>query len=713
MVYAGTLVVRGSGTAMVAACGPGTELGRIGRMMAAVDPVRTPLLRKMDRFTRRVTTFVLGIGATVVLIDFVFRDRSADEAVLRGIAIAVAAIPEGLPAVLTVTLAIGVRHMAARRAIIRHMPAVEALGSVTTICSDKTGTMTRDEMVVQAVATSDATFDVTGAGYSPSGRVLRAGREIDGIGHGVLSLLGEAAGLCVDASLRHVDGQWTISGDPMEAALIAFSAKAGHAPEALRARMPRIDEIPFDARYRYMATLHRAADGRAILYVKGAPERIIEMCARQRGEAGDLPIQPAYWQTAIHAMAAQGRRILALATRDMGDARAVDAAQAESGLTMLGLVGLADPARPEAIAAVLECRRAGIVVKMITGDHPETARSIARHLGIARHEEVATGAHLDLLPDRALSKLVRTTDVFARTTPEHKLRLVRALQANGEIVAMTGDGANDAPALKRADVGIAMGRKGTDVAREAASIVLADDNFASIVAAVREGRTVYDNIRKAIAWTLPTHGGQGLFVAIAIGLGITLPVTPAQILWVNTATSATLGLTLAFENAEDDVMSRPPRAPDAPLLGGQVAWRVILVSAFFTLAAFSMYEWALQRGLDIAQAQTIVVNTVVVLDIFYLFSVRFLAGTSFTWAGARGTPAVLSGVGVTILLQLALTYLPALQALFHTRALAVRDGLAVIAVGVVFFLVLEGEKWVRLRLAGASAMGRIGRRSAP
>ncbi|AOB31428.1 carbonate dehydratase [Bordetella sp. H567] len=692
MAYAGTLIVGGSATAMVVACGVRTELGRISDMVAGTEPTRTPLLRKMDRFTRTVTAAVLAVDGAIIAIDVMLRGRTADEALLRGIGIAVAAIPEGLPAVLAVTLAIGVRHMAVHQAIIRHLPAVEALGAVTTICSDKTGTMTRNEMTVQAVGTADATYEVTGSGYAPAGQVLFAGEPMDSGSSAVLSALAQACALCVDASTQERDGQWTVSGDPMEGALIVLAGKIHRDAGALAGRMPRIDEVPFDSRSRYMATLHRSGAGTAALYVKGAPERIVAMCSTQRTEAGDAPLDPAHWHTLTQAMASQGHRVIAVATRDMGMATRLSVGGAESGLTLLGLLGLVDPPRPDAITAVQECRHAGIAVKMITGDHPETARWVARRLHLAWHENVITGARLDRLSDEALRELISVTDVFARTTPEHKLRLVTALQAHGEIVAMTGDGVNDAPALKRADVGVAMGRKGTEAAKESASIVLLNDDFASIVAAVREGRTVYDNVAKAIAWTLPTHGGQALFVAAAILLGITLPITPTQILWVNTATSATLALTLAFEPAEAGIMRRPPRPPHAPLLTGRVAWRVAIVSLLFMAAAFSMYEWALWRGLETERAQTIVVNTIVAMDVFYLFSVRFLETASLTWIGVRGTPAVLWGVGTTLLLQLAMTYLPAMQSLFHTRALSFIDNAAVLGIGVLFFLVLEAEK---------------------
>ncbi|RAI01489.1 carbonate dehydratase [Acuticoccus sediminis] len=699
VAFSGTLVAAGRGAGVVVATGADTEIGRISALVGAVETLRTPLLRQMDGFARRLTFVVLGLSAAIFAFAVLARGYAAEDAFLVVVGIAVAAIPEGLPAVMTIALAIGVRRMAARNAIVRRLPAVETLGSVAIICTDKTGTLTRNEMTVAAAVTSAATFAVSGEGYDPSGAVQHGEEEIDPAKHPVLGELARAALLCNDAALRRSDAGWVVDGDPMEGALVAFANKVGFDTQTLRPQLPRSDEIPFDAQHRFMATLHHDHAVGAFLCLKGAPEQVLAMSGRQRGPAGDEPLDPVAWRERVEALAALGQRVLAVATKPMPpETRELAFADAESGLTLLGLLGLIDPPREEAVAAVRDCQAAGIRVKMITGDHAATAVAIARQLGIENPHAVATGAELDGLDDAALRRAARDTDVFARTAPEHKLRLVEALQADGAVLAMTGDGVNDAPALKRADIGVAMGRKGTEAAKEAAEMVLADDNFASIVAAVREGRTVYDNLKKVIAWTLPTNGGEALTIIGAILIGLTLPITAVQILWINMVTAVALGLTLAFEPSEPGAMHRPPRATDEPLLSGFVIWRIIFVSILFVIGTFGMFFWAESRGLSLEEARTLVVNTIVVMEIFYLFSVRFQHGPSLTWSGVLGTPAVLIGVGLVILLQLAFTYAPPLQALFDTRPVGLSDGVAVVGAGVILLAVLEFEKLIRRRL---------------
>ncbi|PWS35710.1 carbonate dehydratase [Falsiroseomonas bella] len=700
LAFSGTLVAAGQGMGVVAATGAATELGRISGLIGEVQTLATPLLRQMDRFARRLTFVILGLSALVFAFAWVLRGYAAEDAFLAVVGIAVAAIPEGLPAVLTITLAIGVRRMAARNAIVRRLPAVETLGAVSVICSDKTGTLTRNEMTVAVAETALGRFEAAGEGYAPEGTVTHEGDPTEGAAAELLGTLARAAVLCNDAALREEpDAGWVVAGDPMEGALLAFAARAGAPPDALRLRFPRRDEIPFDSRHRYMATLH-ATHGHAFACVKGAPERLLDMCNRQAGPAGEASLDAASWHARAEALAAEGMRVIAVARRDLPqDAEALSAADVEHGLVLLGLLGLIDPPREEAVAAVAECQAAGIRVKMITGDHAATAGAIARQVGLRGAGSAVTGAELDRLDDAALRARAREADVFARTSPEHKLRLVEALQAEGAVVAMTGDGVNDAPALKRADVGVAMGRKGTEAAKEAAEMVLADDNFATIAAAAREGRVVYDNVQKVIAWTLPTNGGEALVVIAAILLGLTLPLTPVQILWVNMVTATTLGLVLAFEAAEGDIMRRPPRTPAEPLLSGFLVWRVALVSVLFCIGVFAIFAWSEWRGLSLEAARTAVVNAIVVMEIAYLFSVRFQRGTSLTWRGALGTPAVLIGVAAVVLLQLAFTYAPPLQALFATEPLdPVADGLPILAAGVALMLLLEVEKAVRRRL---------------
>ncbi|MFT3717258.1 HAD-IC family P-type ATPase [Pseudorhodoferax sp.] len=692
MAYSGTLVAAGQGLGTVVATGVHTEIGRISSLLGGVQPLTTPLLRKIDAFGRRFTVLCILLAAVLFAFAVGVQDMEWVAALMVVVAVAVSLVPESLPAVITITLAIGVRRMARRQAIVRRLPAVETLGATTVICSDKTGTLTRNEMTACRVVTEDARIAVGGSGYAPVG-ALELPEGQDALAVNARTLI-EAALLCNDAQLaQDAAGQWKVDGDPMEGALVALAMKAGLDARALRAGHPRSDEIPFDAQHRFMATLHARADGQAELFVKGAPERVLAMSRGQLGADGRVhPLDAGYWERAIAAAASDGERVLGFALRRLP--RAPDQLDfgAAAELVFLGLVGFIDPPRAEALAAVADCRSAGIRVKMITGDHAATAAAIAAQLGLAERPVVATGADVDAASDAELRGLARRASVFARTNPEHKLRVVRALQAEGEVVAMTGDGVNDAPSLKQADVGVAMGHKGTDAAKEAAQIVLADDNFASIVAAVREGRTVYDNIRKVIAWTLPTNGGEVLAIVAALVLGLTLPMTAPQILWVNMVLTITLGLSLAFEPAEPGVMERPPRVPDAPLLSPFMLWRVVFVSLLFTAGTFGILAWGHWRGHDDALSRTLVVNMLCVLEIFYLFNVRYLHMRSFTWTGARGTPAVLGAVGAVVLAQLAFTYAPWMQALFDTRDVPLADGALVLAIGAASMVVLEIEK---------------------
>jgi magnesium-transporting ATPase (P-type) len=610
------------------------------------------------------------------------------------VALAVGLIPEGLPAVITITLAIGVQRMAARNAVIRRLPAVETLGATSVICTDKTGTLTRNEMMARRVATAGVELHASGSGLAPHGRL--GATEVDAARYDVQALL-RCALLCNDAQLHQRQGAWSVEGDPMEGALIALAMKAGLGRDAERTRWPRLDEIPFDAAHRFMATLHADEAGAPVVFVKGAPERLLQMAAAQLGSDGEQPLD-ARWESRIAAAAGDGERVLGFAVKRLAQGHdRLRFEDVETGLVFLGLVGFIDPPRDEAVQAIAECRSAGIAVKMITGDHLATASAIARQLRIADQPLAVTGHHIEKLDDEALRPLVQRTSVFARTSPEHKLRIVRALQADGAVVAMTGDGVNDAPSLKQADVGVAMGIKGTEAAKEAAEMVLLDDNFASIVNAAHEGRTVYDNIRKVIAWTLPTNGGEVLAVIAAILVGFTLPMTTAQILWINLITAVTLGLALAFEPSEPGVMQRPPRPVDAPLLSPFLLWRVVVVSMLFTAIVLAMFFSALDRGRDLETARTIVVDTLVVLEVFYLFNVRYLHMRSLTLRGALGTPAVLSAIGLVTAAQLLFTYAPWMQALFQSRALGLVDALMVIGCGVGLFALLELEKVVLRR----------------
>jgi len=694
MAFSGTFVTAGQGAGVVVATGAATELGRISAMIGAVERLATPLVRQMDQFARQVTIVVISVSALVFAYAVLVQSYGLDDAFMTVVGLAVAAIPEGLPAVMTITLAVGVQRMARRNAIIRRLPAVETLGSVSVICSDKTGTLTRNEMMVSAIATGDRMIGVEGSGYRPEGHFRsEEGDPLDPAADPVLEELALAALLCNDAGLQQSGQDWTVDGDPMEGALVSLAIKAGHDASAARAGFPRLDEIPFDSRHRYMATLNVRGEHAPVVYVKGAPERVLGMCSRVATSEGERRLDADVWHQRVDRLAAGGQRVIALARRTMNDdVREIVPSDIEHGLTLLGLVGLIDPPRPEAIDAIAECKSAGIRVKMITGDHAATARAIAIQLGLDDDPKTITGQQLDAMEDAGFRKHAHEATVFARTSPEHKLRLVETLQSDGSVIAMTGDGVNDAPALKRADVGVAMGGKGTEAAKEASEMVLADDNFASIVAAVREGRTVYDNLTKVIAWTLPTNGGEAFTVILAILFGLTLPVTPVQILWINMITAVALGLTLAFEPAEPGAMRRPARSASQRILSGRLLWRILFVSALMVAGTFGIYTWAIERSLPLETARTMAVNTIVVMEVFYLFSVRYVHGTSLTWQGVLGTRAVLIGVASVVAAQFAFTYLPPMQAIFATRAVSVRDGIAIVAVGVALLVVVEIEK---------------------
>jgi len=703
MGYAGTLVTQGQARAVVVATGAATEIGRIGRMLESVEQGTTPLLRKMEEFGRILTMVILATSALLFLFGTLVRGMGAGEMFIAAVGLAVAAIPEGLPAIMTITLAIGVQRMATRNAVIRRLPAVETLGSVTVICSDKTGTLTRNEMTVQEVICAGKSLKVEGAGYAPEGALLLDGAAVEPAAllarSPAVSALMQAAALCNDASLHEKDQLWTLAGDPTEGALLTLAMKAGLSPTNLHVDRPRLDVIPFESEHRFMATLH-ATDGGSEVLVKGAPERILAMCANQMMADGEeRPLELDLWHAKVEAQAQAGRRVLALARRQLpAEKDMLEHADVANALTLLGLVAIIDPPREEAIRAVAQCRAAGIRVVMITGDHGVTASAIARQLGMGDDIKAITGPELEHMDEAAMRQAVAEARVFARASPEHKLRLVRALQANGEVVSMTGDGVNDAPALKQADVGVAMGMKGTEAAKQAGAIVLADDNFASIAHAVEEGRTVYDNLRKTVTFLLPINGGESLSLLLAVLLGIALPITPVQVLWVNMVSSVALAMVLAFEPTEADVMQRPPRRPDEPMLSRFVIWRIFFVSALFLAGIFGMYQWMLSQGATVEAARTVAVNTLVCMEVFYLFSVRYLKAPSFTVQGVKGTPRVLVAVFGVFALQLLFTYAPFMQSLFASEALSLSTGMVVVLAGVVVLVILEIEKALLRRL---------------
>ena len=701
MAFSGTMVATGTGRGIVVRTGARTEIGRISGLLAQTTTLKTPLLEQMDRFARVLSIIVILTGIAIFFGGLVFSGLPFRELFMAVVGLTVAAIPEGLPAILTITLAIGVRQMARRKAVVRRMPVIETLGAVSVICSDKTGTLTRNEMMVTRAVLSGARLEVTGEGYGFEGAVN--GEQGQQAKSPLLDELARAAALCNDAHVHQESGRVRINGDPMEAALSVFARKAGFDVHSSSADWPRKDEVPFDTQNRFMATLNHDHHGHSVIYLKGAPERILDMCSGEVTESGEVSgLNRGFWDQVITEMATEGLRILALARKPARPGLSELAIEElEQGAELLGLVGLLDPPRQEAIRAIADCHDAGIRVKMITGDHGVTAGAIARKLGLKNTDHVLTGRELDQLDDKQLRELVGEVDVFARTSPEHKLRLVTALQAQHGVVAMTGDGVNDAPALKRADVGIAMGVKGSEAAREASSVVLLDDNFASIAAAVREGRTVYTNLKKGIAFMLPINGGESISLITALLLGLTLPISALQILWVNMVSSVVLAMTLAFEPAKPDVMKKPPRLRDESLLQGFVVWRVAFVSLLFLTGIFAAWYWAMHHDSSETTARTLAVNTLVAMEVFYLFAVRYLDSPSITLRGVLGTPIVLLAVATVIALQLLFTYLPWFNGTFGTEALSLGMLAFAAGAGVVVLVVLEIETALRKRLLRA------------
>jgi magnesium-transporting ATPase (P-type) len=696
MVFSGTMVVSGRATGVVVATGSETELGRINQLLASVSALETPLLRQIKNLGYLITAAVGVVGVLVFAYGRWVMGMEFVELFQAIVGIAVSLIPEGLPALITITLAIGVQRMAQRNAIIRRLPAVETLGSVSRICSDKTGTLTLMEMMVVSAATAESEYQITGNGYAPDGEIKQDGRPTDNRDP-VLGLLGRVSMLCNDAELFQQEGVWKVEGDPTEGALYPFATKLGMDRQAEQKAYPRIDAIPFESEHKFMATLHKSADGKEILLVKGAPEVILENCERQQTRDGkSAPLNRERFAKVSDKLAGQGERVLGLAwLEDPGvKAGTLSPEDLPKNLVLLGLIGLLDPPRKEAIEAVKECHGGGIRVTMITGDHKITAAAIAKMLGIGDGKTAVAGAEIEEMNQAALQETVRDVDVFARASPEHKLRLVKAIQANKQICAMTGDGVNDAPSLKKADIGVAMGIKGTEVTKEAAGMILADDNFASIGAAVKEGRTVYNNIEKAILFLFPTNVAQALVITVAIFLGFTLPITAPQVLWVNMVTSVALGLVLCFEPHELDVMTRPPRAVDRPILTGFGIWRVIFVGLALVAVTLWAFFWMKSQGASDALARTVAVNMITIGQVFYLLNSRYLLDSSLSFKAHLGNKCLPLGIGAVVILQILFTYAPPLQVLFDNEAIPLHVWPWLFLAGFVFFLIVEAEKMI-------------------
>ncbi|MCL1940117.1 MAG: cation-transporting P-type ATPase [Desulfovibrionaceae bacterium] len=698
MAYSGTTVSAGTGYGVVVDIGTDTELGHISQLIDGVGDTTTPLIRQMAAFGKTISVVIIGVAVLVYLFGHFFRDYEKAELLLSTIGLALAAIPEGLPAILSIILAIGVQNMAKRKAIVRNLPSVETLGSVSVICSDKTGTLTKNEMTVKKLVAQDAGFAVTGTGYAPQGEI-RQGEAPAPVGEG--SLLRQILTCfrhCNDASLSQEKNAWTVQGDPTEGALLTVYTKSGLDAEL----PPRLATLPFDSEYKYMATLAAGKEGN-ILYIKGAPDRLLGMAGQEMRVDGPAPLDRQHWEKTVTDLASEGLRVLGAAVKFVpSDTTTVTHDSLKEGVIFLGLAGIVDPPREEAVEAVATCRTAGILVKMITGDHADTASAIGKALGIGDGGRALTGNELNDMTDEQFYAAACKYDIFARTSPEHKLKLVKALQAHGAICAMTGDGVNDAPALRMADVGVAMGIKGTDVTKDAAEIVLADDNFSTIAAAVEEGRRVYDNLKKTILFILPTNGAESFLIIASILFGTMIPLTPLQILWVNMVTSVTISLALAFEPAEPGIMNRPPRRADEPFLDGYFIWRILFVSVLIGGMTLLLSVWLLKVGYPETEVRTVILQTIVLCQAFHLFNSRSIRQPAHALE-FMGNKAVFTVCGLMVLLQLSIVYLPFMNTVFGTVPLGMTGWIAPILLGIIVFFVVEGEKYVMRRLDARKA----------
>lgn len=690
LLFSGTALSAGAGLGVVIATGEATELGHINQMMTAIEKHRTPLLVQMDKLGKAIFSLILAMMVGLFIFSLLLRDMPMGELLLSLISLAVAAVPEGLPAIISIILSLGIQTMARKRAIIRKLPTVETLGAMSVICSDKTGTLTMNEMTVKAIITADKNYRVQGNSYEPTGEILveNDATTAEMRPGGVLETYLRTIDLCNDSQLmRNEQGHWGITGGPTEGALKVLAAKAN---------LPAIDtelrsKIPFDSQYKYMATHFRIGQDERVL-VTGAPDVLFQLCQQQQTATGTEAFTQAHWEAEIARYAKEGLRMVAAAWKPTrADAGTLTHDCLSDGLIFLGIAGMMDPPRPEAIDAIGACQQAGIRVKMITGDHPQTAMSIGGMLGIHNSAHAVTGYELEQMDDTALAEAAVTYDIFARTSPEHKLRLVKALQNKGEIVGMTGDGVNDAPALKQADVGIAMGIKGTEVTKEAADMVLTDDNFATIASAVQEGRRVYDNLKKTILFIMPTNLAQGLLIIVALLAGNLMPLTPVLILWMNMATSATLSFGLAFEAGERNIMRRPPRRSHENVMDGFAIWRVGFVGTLIAASAFMLEAWLQPRGHSPEFIRTVLLQTLVTAQWVYMLNCRVSDGFSLG-RGLLMNKGIWLVSGILLLLQLAIIYVPFLQMMFGTEALPLRYWGITLAIGVALFLIVEIEK---------------------
>lgn len=693
MAYSGTLITYGAGEGIVVATGQQTEIGRISQLTSHILKFRTPLLQQINVFGKWLTAAILTVSAITFLLGYLVWDDTSVALFLAVVSLAVAAIPEGLPAIMTITFAIGVTRMAKRNVIIRHMPAVETTGAVTTICSDKTGTLTHNELAVRRVVMAEHDYQVTGSGYNDTGEFHLNNSLFPLEEHPDLYQLIRASVLCNDAELIKDHNEWQLIGSPIDGALLALGLKVKMNFDFEKKSYPRTDFVPFDSQHKMMASLHHDHDGNGYIFVKGAPERILAGCESELFRDTKRSINLTYWENAIHSLASQGQRLLAVAVKQVhAKNQELTFKDINDNLTMLGIIGLIDPPRDDAINAVARCQSAGISVKMITGDHAITARAIAEQVGIKNCQQVLTGEEIDKLDNDALALVAPEIDIYARTSPEHKLRLVQALQKNGEIVAMTGDGVNDVPALKQANIGIAMGEKGSEVSKEVADMVLLDDNFASIVRAIEEGRTIYDNIKKTLLFLLPTNGGEATIIIVAIIFGNLLPISAVQILWLNMVTAITFAFAIAFEPAEGNLMQRPPRQSREPIISGWFVWRILFSLSLMAMVGYAIFLYERSINTDIMAARCAVVNMLVVAEFVYLFNGRKLYSSIWNLRDIFNNRAFIISVIIVAILQIVFTYVPGMDHFFGVSPIDIKSWLRIFLLGTVMLIALRLER---------------------
>nr|WP_100069881.1 HAD-IC family P-type ATPase [Planococcus donghaensis] len=685
MVFAGTTIASGSGIGVVVAIGSDTELGKISSSIEEVDRLQTPLLKQTAAFGKVISLTIVISSFVIFVVGYLFHDYATSDLLLAIIGLAVAAIPEGLPAVLSIILAIGVQRMAGKNAIVRNLPSVETLGAVTVICSDKTGTLTKNEMTVTSVMLKDKELTVTGTGYSPNGSIFDGKQLVQLAEYPDFKEFLTAVKTVNEANLRcDEQGYWVISGDATEGCLITLTEKTG---EEVR-RLPILSKIPFNSDYKYMAALVEKEQSKWI-YVKGAPENLLEMTGLSASS-----VEGAYWHKKMVQHANKGERLIAVAAKQVEDTTCfINHSDMESGFRLVGLAGIIDPPREEVIDAIQQCRKAGIIVKMITGDHKDTAVAIGAQMGIGDGIRVLEGKDLDRMDDKELAQAAVNYDVFARTSPNNKLQLVQALQAEKHICAMTGDGVNDAPALKRADIGVAMGIKGTEVSKEAAGMVLVDDNFSTIVNAVKEGRRVYDNLKKTILFILPTNMSEGALMFVSILFGTTLPLTTVQILWVNMISAVTISLAIAFEKLEPGAMERPPRKPNAKLMSPYYVFRIVFVSLIICGGILFMNMFLTNQQINPSTVNTMTLQALVIAQLMYLFNCRSETEFALNRSFFSNKIAFIVSI-ILIVVQLAVTYMPFINFLLGTVPLQVKEWIWPLTIGVLVFGIVEIEKWI-------------------